>query len=105
MPCTCAGVLQLEKVRLDSEAAQRRMEAEAAQARVAVAQAESMYKSERAQWVTSLDAQRFEVGVILEQWWKRALASGPWTAAPAPIRCSDCNESSETDMQHCGSLQ
>jgi hypothetical protein len=52
---------QLEKVRLDSEAAQRRMEAEAAQARVAVAQAESMYKSERAQWVTSLDAQKFEV--------------------------------------------
>lgn len=51
---------------MDSEAAQRRMEAEAAQARVAVAQAESMYKSERAQWVTSLDAQRFEVGVILE---------------------------------------
>jgi len=38
------------------------MEAEAAQARVAVAQAESMYKSERAQWVTSLDAQKFEVG-------------------------------------------
>jgi hypothetical protein len=53
--------VQLEKVRLDSEAAQRRMEAEAAQARVAVAQAESMYKSERAQWVTSLDAQKFEV--------------------------------------------
>jgi hypothetical protein len=53
---------QLEKVRLDSEAAQRRMEAEVAQARVAVAQAESMYKSERAQWVTSLDAQKFEVG-------------------------------------------
>lgn len=54
--------LQLEKARLDSEAAQRRMEAEAAQARVAVAQAETMYKSERAQWVTSLDAQKFEVG-------------------------------------------
>lgn len=52
---------ELEKVRLDSEAAQRRMEAEVAQARVAVAQAESMYKSERAQWVTSLDAQKFEV--------------------------------------------
>lgn len=57
----CVSCVQLEKVRLDSEAAQRRMEAEAAQARVAVAQAESMYKSERAQWVTSLDAQKFEV--------------------------------------------
>jgi hypothetical protein len=59
--------MQLEKVRLDSEAAQRLMEAEAAQARVAVAQAESMYKSERAQWVTSLDAQKFEVGALLER--------------------------------------
>lgn len=58
--------VQFEKMRLDSEAAQRRMEAEAAQARVAVAQAESMYKSERAQWVTSLDAQKFEVGDTLE---------------------------------------
>lgn len=61
---TCFANLQLEKVRLDSEAAQRRMEAEAAQSRVAVAQAESMYKSERAQWVTSLDAQKFEVCAV-----------------------------------------
>lgn len=39
-----------------------------AQARVAVAQAESMYKSERAQWVTSLDAQKFEVGGAVRCW-------------------------------------
>lgn len=44
------------------------MEAEVAQARVAVAQAESMYKSERAQWVTSLDAQKFEVGGVVRCW-------------------------------------
>jgi hypothetical protein len=67
------------------------MEAEAAQARVAVAQAESMYKSERAQWVTSLDAQKFEVGVTLEQWWKRAVVSGPCTAALRKPQCT-CDE-------------
>lgn len=48
-------------MRLDAEASIKRHEAEAAQARVAAAQTESMYKSERAQWVTSLDAQKFEV--------------------------------------------
>lgn len=62
------------------------MEAEAAQARVAVAQAESMYKSERAQWVTSLDAQKFEVrvlggGVTHKRWqlsWRMGLQSTMW---------------------------
>lgn len=59
--------VQLEKVRLDAETSRKRYEAEAAQARAAVAQTESMYKSERAQWVTSLDAQKFEVRPAEEQ--------------------------------------
>jgi hypothetical protein len=60
----CAGFvlhLQLEKVRLDAETTLKRLEAEGALARAAAAQAEAAYKADRAAWVTSLDAQKFEV--------------------------------------------
>eukprot|EP00879_Flechtneria_rotunda_P025350 GHRR01026930.1.p1 GENE.GHRR01026930.1~~GHRR01026930.1.p1 ORF type:complete len:679 (+),score=281.79 GHRR01026930.1:134-2170(+) len=52
---------ELQKVRIDAETAEKRLEAEAALARAAAAQTEATYKSERAAWVTSLDAQKFEV--------------------------------------------
>jgi hypothetical protein len=48
-------------VRLDAETSLKRLEAEAALARAAAAQTEATYKTERAAWVTSLDAQKFEV--------------------------------------------
>jgi hypothetical protein len=53
--------LQLEKVRLDAETTLKRLEAEGALARAAAAQTEAAYKADRAAWVTSLDAQKFEV--------------------------------------------
>jgi hypothetical protein len=68
-------------VRLDAEASRKRYEAETAQARVAVAQTESMYKSERAQWVTSLDAQKFEVRAN-----RRSMAAFA-RASPVPACC------------------
>eukprot|EP00775_Hariotina_reticulata_P012257 gene12257-12395_t len=52
---------ELEKARLDAETSLKRLEAEAALARAAAAQTEATYKAERAAWVTSLDAQKFEV--------------------------------------------
>jgi hypothetical protein len=54
--------VQLEKVRLDAETTLKRLEAEGALARAAAAQTEAAYKADRAAWVTSLDAQKFEVG-------------------------------------------
>lgn len=54
---------QIEKVQLDAEASLKRLEAETALARAAAAQTEATYKSERAAWVTSLDAQKFEVSL------------------------------------------
>jgi hypothetical protein len=58
-------VLQLEKVRLDAETTLKRLEAEGALARAAAAQTEAAYKADRAAWVTSLDAQKFEVNIVL----------------------------------------
>lgn len=56
-----AHALQLEKVRLDAETTLKRLEAESALARAAAAQTEAAYKADRAAWVTSVDAQKFEV--------------------------------------------
>lgn len=63
----CCAVEQLEKARLDAETTLKRIEAEAALARAAAAQTEATYKSDRAAWVTSLDAQKFEVGGLGRQ--------------------------------------
>lgn len=52
---------ELEKVRLDAETTLKRLEAEGALARAAAAQTEAAYKADRAAWVTSVDAQKFEV--------------------------------------------
>lgn len=60
-PCLMNNCMQVEKVRLDAEISLKRLEAETALARAAAAQTEATYKSERAAWVTSLDAQKFEV--------------------------------------------
>jgi hypothetical protein len=64
--CGCFVVhLQLEKVRLDAETTLKRLEAEGALARAAAAQTEAAYKADRAAWVTSLDAQKFEVRCLV----------------------------------------
>jgi hypothetical protein len=44
-----------------SELTVKRLEAEAALARKAAAQTEATYRNERAAWVTSLDAEKFQV--------------------------------------------
>jgi hypothetical protein len=51
---------------VDAELAMKRLEAEAAHARKAAAQTEATYKMERADWITSLDNQKFEVRIAAQ---------------------------------------
>ena len=52
---------QVESVKLSSDSSVKGLEAEAAQARRAVAQMEAAAKKDRANWVSELEMQKFEV--------------------------------------------